>query len=234
MEYIEPNYYELIKGSKNYPIRFVKNLQKKYRVYVLLDNPSGSQFDPKQMLGGDLSRLDLTFSNTANLKSNSSIKFMMDPVQIELEDRMTKILKDSGIQILKQSHIICPDKVCSSQDSAGRQPVSPPLPLPGQAENKARMAEPDTAEILRFILREKDREGMGPQAQQAAPVRQSAPVYRQPAQMNQVAYRPNPAPAYSPPAYIPPVAAARQAATSVASGAKSAVRGSAAQRLIKR
>jgi hypothetical protein len=55
MEYIEGNYYELIKGSKNYPIRFVKNLQNgRYKYHdIIADKTITIFFD-----GEDVCKID--------------------------------------------------------------------------------------------------------------------------------------------------------------------------------
>lgn len=101
---------------------FVKKLSKNYSVYVLLDNPSGKEFNPSEMIGEGGSRRSLTFSfdRKYDVKVISNT-FPRDSRQTSLEDEMKLLLNDSGVVVLKQSELICPMiNICSSFDSLGR------------------------------------------------------------------------------------------------------------------
>lgn len=100
---------------------FVKKLSTKYSVYVLLDNPSGKEFNPSEMLEEGGSRHSLTFS----FASKNDVKvipntFPRDGRQTLLENEMKLLLEDLGVVVLEQSELICPINICASFDSLGR------------------------------------------------------------------------------------------------------------------
>jgi hypothetical protein len=88
---------------------------------VLLDNPSGKEFNPSEMLGEGGGRHSLTFSfdNKHDVKLITNT-FPRDSRQTWLEHEMKLLLRDSGVIVLEQSELICPINICTSFDSLGR------------------------------------------------------------------------------------------------------------------
>lgn len=91
----------------------VSKLSEKYKVYVLLDSASGSQFDPKDMLGGKKFKR-ISIDNTDDLLSHGYGKeFHIDPKQLALSEEMRTLLSKSGAHLIDPNIAVCPSNVCN-------------------------------------------------------------------------------------------------------------------------
>ena len=98
-------------------VSFVAKLQKNYKVYVLMDNPSGRRFDPKRMLNSRNGTRPVFLSHSYKFDPG---QFLRDPREILLEDDLRKQLLPTGAMALDQAHLVCPNNVCTPMDGSGR------------------------------------------------------------------------------------------------------------------
>ena len=100
---------------------YIARLRRDFAVYVLLDNPSGKDFDPAGMLGGDRTRRAITFSaGAARLPDAAPATFARDPRQVALEAELRGVVAAAGAVPLAPSALICPADICARADAQGR------------------------------------------------------------------------------------------------------------------
>lgn len=83
--------------------KYISKLSKKYKVYLLLDNPMNDLFDPRTIIGNRLQLIDLNA-----IKSH----IPLSATQYNLNNEMKFIAKRSGSYYLDQLKFLCPDNLC--------------------------------------------------------------------------------------------------------------------------
>lgn len=110
------NYY-FTNGEKREPFRggsgsnmaieqlenFLKFLSRKYEVYLLLDNPFGEQYNPRNLIGNRFA-----FKDEQHLKEMVQV----DAEQLELNERLKKIAQQAGVKVIDQIAALCPEEQC--------------------------------------------------------------------------------------------------------------------------
>ena len=90
-------------------------LSKRYKVYLLLDNPYSSSFNPRNLLGSsaDTNRL---FFLQGNQAGNSHLSLTQGERISEKQDSLNLLLKELAVQSgaipIDQLKILCPDEIC--------------------------------------------------------------------------------------------------------------------------
>ena len=80
---------------------FLRELSIKHKVYLLLDNPSDTRFDPKYILRK---------YNNASFKSS----FKVSQNQIDLNEQLKNIGHQASVDIIDQLSNVCPNGLCNS------------------------------------------------------------------------------------------------------------------------
>ncbi len=83
--------------------RFLKFLSNDHQVYLLLDNPFGESYNPRNLIGN---RFD--FKGDQHLKE----EIELDPEQSELNERLKKIAQQAGATVIDQLSTLCPKGQC--------------------------------------------------------------------------------------------------------------------------
>jgi len=83
--------------------QFLKLLSKGHEVYLLLDNPFGESYNPRNLIGN---RLD--FKGDQHLKE----EIQLDPEQVELNERLKKIAQQARVNVIDQQAALCPQGQC--------------------------------------------------------------------------------------------------------------------------
>lgn len=94
---------EGVKQSKLELEKYISELSKKYKVYLLLDNPMNDLFDPRKMIGNRLNLIDLK-----SIKNQIPIS----EIQFSLNNELKLIAKKSSANYLDQLKYLCPDNLC--------------------------------------------------------------------------------------------------------------------------
>lgn len=83
--------------------KFLKELSLKHEVYLLLDNPFGEAYNPRNLIGNRLN-----FKEEQHLKEEIQI----DSEQFKLNEKLKIIAKNSGVNIIDQLSTLCPAGQC--------------------------------------------------------------------------------------------------------------------------
>lgn len=94
---------EGVKQSKLELEKYISELSKKYKVYLLLDNPMNDLFDPRKIIGNRLNLIDLK-----SIKNHIPIS----EIQFSLNNELKLIAKKSSAYYLDQLKYLCPDNLC--------------------------------------------------------------------------------------------------------------------------
>ena len=111
-EYESKEEWKLVKNSF---YDLISKLSKKYKVVVLLDNPSDIRFDPNYLLSLKNGRRPIPL---IPLDTNI-ISFSQQDYQIQIANEMKEKLSDLNIDFLDQVNLICPNGVCLSVNDKG-------------------------------------------------------------------------------------------------------------------
>lgn len=92
---------------------FLKLLSKDHEVYFLLDNPFGESYNPRNLIG-----------NRFDFKGNQHLKeeIQIDSEQVELNERLKKIARLAGVNVIDQLTELCPKGQCLRL-SKDKQPI---------------------------------------------------------------------------------------------------------------
>lgn len=94
---------EGVKQSKLELEKYISELSKKYKVYLLLDNPMNDLFDPRKIIGNRLNLVDLE-----SIKNHIPIS----EIQFSLNNELKLIAEKSSAFYLDQLKYLCPDNLC--------------------------------------------------------------------------------------------------------------------------
>ena len=83
--------------------QFLRLLSRKYEVYLLLDNPFGEQYNPRNLIGNRF-----IFKDEQHLKEMVKV----DAEQVELNERLKKIAQQAGVNVIDQLAALCPKGQC--------------------------------------------------------------------------------------------------------------------------
>lgn len=83
--------------------KYLRALSMDREVYLLLDNPFGEKFNPRQLIGNRW-----TFADAENL--NETIE--VEAEQIELNEKLKKIAQKSNVEVIDQLSVLCPQGKC--------------------------------------------------------------------------------------------------------------------------
>jgi hypothetical protein len=83
--------------------QFLKFLSQKHEVYLLLDNPFGEPYNPRNLIGNRL-----VFKGEQHLKE----MIQVEDAQAELNERLKKIAQQAGVNVIDQLAALCPEKQC--------------------------------------------------------------------------------------------------------------------------
>ena len=83
--------------------KFLTFLSIKYEVYLLLDNPFGESFNPRNLFGNRFG-----FKGLQSLNESMQI----DLEQMELNERLKKIAQQAGVNVIDQLASLCPNGQC--------------------------------------------------------------------------------------------------------------------------
>ncbi len=83
--------------------KFLQSLARHYQVYLLLDNPMGTEFSPKSLIGNRL-----WFRATDNLTETVAI----NTEQVKLNEQLKRVAKNSGVEVIDQLAFLCPAGQC--------------------------------------------------------------------------------------------------------------------------
>ena len=94
---------EGVKLSKKALQLYISELAKKYKVYLLLDNPMNELFDPRKIIG-----------NRFLLNNISSIDthIPLSQIQYHLNNELKSIAKKSNVNVIDQLAYLCPNNLC--------------------------------------------------------------------------------------------------------------------------
>jgi peptidoglycan/LPS O-acetylase OafA/YrhL len=109
---------EGVKIAKELFYSFIISLSEKHKVIVLLDSPRGEGFSPKILLNSIENKGRPFFIH--NIKIPKRKIFNLDMDSVILESEMKKMFTNTSVQVLSQSNIICPDKICNALSEDGR------------------------------------------------------------------------------------------------------------------
>jgi hypothetical protein len=98
--------------------RFLAELAKSYRVYLLLDNPQDQRFDPKKILVQQ--RLAYLFS--AVMPQPLAQALPVAGEQLRLNQTLKQIGIEAGVEVIDQIGPLCPGQECPTVDGTG-QPI---------------------------------------------------------------------------------------------------------------
>lgn len=83
--------------------QFLKFLSRKHEVYLLLDNPFGESYNPRNFIGNRF-----LFKGIQHLNETIQI----DSEQAELNERLKKIAQQAGVNVIDQLSSLCPNGQC--------------------------------------------------------------------------------------------------------------------------
>jgi len=82
---------------------FLGRLSSRFEVYLLLDNPLGSVFNPKHLIGNRLS-----FQGGGNLDETTPVP----ADQAALNKRLRQVARAAGARVIDQLPVLCPQDQC--------------------------------------------------------------------------------------------------------------------------
>ena len=92
---------------------YIKQLSDRYTVYVILDNPLGAHYNPRNMIKNRL-RIDQV--------GEGGLEVQLDIVQANLNERLKKMVIDSGGHVIDQLSVLCQQGRCIRKDQ-NNQPI---------------------------------------------------------------------------------------------------------------
>ena len=91
---------------------FLKKLSLDHKVFLLLDNPEDSGFDPKNMISPNGSSNRLYFMTNNQHQTLAAKKIPLPSEQKLLNERLMKIALQVGVETINQLPTICPGDMC--------------------------------------------------------------------------------------------------------------------------
>jgi len=86
----------------------LKNLSQTKKVYLLLDNPSGAQYDPHRFFSGNR----LTGYTTTNTNNKMTVTVAIDPHQVAVHDTLVRLADQLGIDVIDPLPSLCKGSLC--------------------------------------------------------------------------------------------------------------------------